>query len=238
MTKVDNQGTPDRCEFFTLSRDAILGVSEPSPAPEVIIKNKDSFKSFMLHAHALVSLLFSHLDSHLHFTPGTISSRHRPIYPSGCQTRILKFVPQSETDRRTSFLPHTDYATMTVLFNAIGGLQILPQGKDDLEENWIFVKPEKGCAIINLGDAMAKWTNGLLKSPLHRVTYAPGAQSKEVRYSVAYFARPERDAPMKRIEGSQIIPQLADGVVEEEITASEWQAKMTGQAKSSLTLKA
>lgn len=69
---------------------------------------------------------------------------------------------------------------------------------------------------------MVKFTNGLLKSPLHRVTCAPEEQSKLTRYSLAYFVRPEDACVMKRFEGSDLIPNLEDGKKEGDFTAAEW----------------
>ena len=84
------------------------------------------------------------------------------------------------------------------------------------------MKPLAGHCIVNLGDAMVKFTNGLLRSNIHRVVAPPGAQVTETRYSVVYFARPEDDALLKRLEGSDIIPELQDGAQEEEMTSKEW----------------
>ena len=147
---------------------------------------------------------------------------HRAADPSGDQVRILKYDPQPNHDRRTSLVSHTDFGTVTVLFNILGGLQVLPIGKDAVEENWEYVKPQVGCAIINLGDSMAKWTNGLLKSARHRVTYAPGKQAECTRWSLAYFNHPENKCQMRRLEGSDIIPPLGKDVIEEDMNAEDW----------------
>jgi len=69
---------------------------------------------------------------------------------------------------------------------------------------------------------MAKFTNGLLRSNIHRVVSPPGAQADYTRYSLVYFGRPEQDVLMKRLDGSGKIPELEGGVVEEEITAKDW----------------
>ena len=227
MGKTDSQGTPDRCEFYTVGRDDILGVTSQRDAPPVLNGSRDVFKSFMLHSHGVVEHLYTYLEFHLQLPPGTFSSKNRISFPSGTQTRLLKFSPQPSDDRRTSMVPHTDLGTITILFNILGGLQFLSPGLENSEKNWQFVRPEPGCAIINLGDAMVKWTNGLFKSPYHRVTYAPGEQANRVRYSVAYLVRPENETPMKRLQGSEMIPPLKEGEVEEDITAAEWHHKQS-----------
>lgn len=105
-----------------------------------------------------------------------------------------------------------------MLFNRVGGLQVLPPGED---EEWLYVRPLPGHAIVNLGDAMVKFTNGLLRSNIHRVVSPPGEQGGCTRHSVVYFARPEDDVLLRRLEGSKLIPEL-DGTEEEEINSRDW----------------
>ncbi|EER38322.1 oxidoreductase [Histoplasma capsulatum H143] len=153
------------------------------------------------------------------------SNMHRLHAISGDQVRIIKAPPQPLDDRRTSLGQHTDFGSVTVLFNRVGGLQILPPGQD---AEWCYARPLPGHAIINLGDATVKFTNGLLRSNIHRVVSPPGAQAETTRYSLVYFARPEDDVILKRLEGSDCIPPLtlrdetAAVVEEEEIRSKDW----------------
>jgi isopenicillin N synthase-like dioxygenase len=66
---------------------------------------------------------------------------------------------------------HTDFGSITLLMNWLGGLQVWSESarkagplEPDSEGEWLWVKPKKGCAIINLGDAMVRFTNGALCS--------------------------------------------------------------------------
>lgn len=94
---------------------------------------------------------------------------------------------------------------------------------DPEDPAWQFVRPVPGCAIINIGDAMTKFTNGLLRSNLHRVTFVPNEQGELARTSLGYFVRPEQDVLLKRLDfGSKVIPPLGDGVVENSVTTSAW----------------
>ena len=113
---------------------------------------------------------------------------------------------------------HTDFGSVTVLFNRLGGLQVLLPGE---EGEWLYVRPLEGHAIVNLGDAMVRFTGGLLRSNIHRVVAPPGEQAGETRYSLVYFARPEDDVVLKRLESS-VIPLLAEGEEEEDINAMDW----------------
>ncbi|PYH38799.1 oxidoreductase [Aspergillus neoniger CBS 115656] len=101
------------------------------------------------------------------------------------------------------------------------GLQVLPAGCENLKENWRYIKPEPGCAVVNVGDTLVEWTGGVLRSSLHRVVTAPGDQAKVQRESVAYLVRAKRTASLQRLKGG-IIPPLLPGEEEETRTVDEW----------------
>lgn len=220
-------GAPDRLEWYVLSQDDILGNTAPLPKASTLDFNHNTLKSYLQTSNSIVSLLCQHLDAHLRLPLGTLSSRQRPTHSSGSIIRMLKYPPQPVSDRRTSLFGHTDIGTVTLLFNVLGGLQILPPGYENKEENWRYVKPELGCAIVNLGDTMREWTGGILKSNLHRVTYAPGEQGSCTRYSVAYLARPEGGASMKRLALKGSLIEAVEGEEEVEVTADEWVQRKT-----------
>lgn len=173
----------------------------------------------MENAHSIVTLVLDLLNEHLGLPPSTLSNLHRLRGVSGDQVRFIKAPPQPMDDRRTALGEHTDFGSVTVLFNRLGGLQILPPGED---AEWCYVRPLPGHAIINLGDAMVKFTNGLLRSNIHRVVSPPGQQADATRYSLVYFSRPEDNVPLKRLSGSDRIPPLAADVIEEEINSKDW----------------
>jgi isopenicillin N synthase-like dioxygenase len=97
------------------------------------------------------------------------------------------------------------------------------------EGKWLWVRPQPNCAIINLGDAASKFSNGVLRSGRHRVVPAPGEQGLWPRYSVVYFVRPNDDCVLRTLEGSGIPARgnrggknAGDVDEDEEITAKEW----------------
>lgn len=220
---MDKIGSPDRSEIYNVSEDDLLGLLTEFPAPLAISRNRDTLRSYAVAARSIVNVLLAHLNTHLHLAPGTLESLHDPA--TGSQIRMLRFTPQPEGDRRTSLGNHTDGGSITVLFNTVGGLQMLPPGFDDVAENWRFVKPEPNCAIINLGDSMVHFTNGLLRSNIHRVTYAPGDQAKEVRYSMGFFVKPKLTALMKPLDGSDVIPPMKEGEADSAVSVKEWTSR-------------
>lgn len=209
-----------------MPKDDFLGISKtPFAHPQLLHDNAPLIQGYIRHAHALVLLILEHLNTHLHLPPGTLAAMHRQTAVSGDQVRIVKAPPQPLSDLKTALGKHTDFGSITILFNRLGGLQILPPPSlTPPGENpaWTYVKPLPGHCIVNLGDAMVKFTNGLLRSNIHRVVSPPGEQAKETRYSLVYFSRPEDEIVLKRLDGSDVIPQLKEGESVEGMNSKEW----------------
>ncbi|CEJ54138.1 Putative Isopenicillin N synthase and related dioxygenases [Penicillium brasilianum] len=106
-------------------------------------------------------------------------------------------------DQRVRSAPHTDFGTLTLLFNdSIGGLQVRNK-----QGEWCDAPPIPGHAIVNVADLLARWFNNRLKSTEHRVV-APPVETRKLadgsvtnvvpaRYAIAWFGHPNRDAVIK-----------------------------------------
>jgi isopenicillin N synthase-like dioxygenase len=89
--------------------------------------------------------------------------------------------------------PHTDVSVITIISQSTIGLEIW----DDSNGMWLKVPYIPEAFVVNIGDCLADWSQGILKSTLHRVTDYPNSSSDVVnRYSIAYFASPCNDAIM------------------------------------------
>ncbi|GKZ22391.1 hypothetical protein AbraIFM66951_011559 [Aspergillus brasiliensis] len=207
----------------SLSQDEVLGTFNHSRLhPDVISSNKEQLRQFIEHAHAVLDEILAKLDTCLGIEPQTLEALSPLDQESDSIVRLLWSPAQAHPDYdRISFGGHTDLGTMTLLFNIAGGLQVLPAGCENIKENWRYIKPEPGCAVVNVGDMLVEWTGGLLRSSLHRVVTAPGDQAMMQRQSVAYLVRAKRTASLKRVKGG-IIPPLLPGEEDETRTVDEW----------------
>lgn len=200
-----------------------MGTAPLQPLPPLVHGHLALFTSFLKHGQSLLTAICSALEAQLFLPEGILMSSQTPTKLSGTVIRLIKALasPQAE-DLRTSMIHHTDFGTITLLANVIGGLQILTPGGSATDEGaWRWVRPQPGCLIVNLGDAMVQWTGGILRSNVHRIRYPPGQQRYVDRYSLAILFRPEREASMRDKTGGDAAGDVEDG----NLTAWEWEVK-------------
>jgi len=111
---------------------------------------------------------------------------------------------------------HSDYGMITLLLtDDHPGLQIFTK-----EQRWVDVSPKRGAFIVNLGDMLERWTNGLYRSTVHRVliresstlttsiitTKSFGGDSAVEtttsgdRYSIPFFYEPNFDTEVRCLD--------------------------------------
>jgi isopenicillin N synthase-like dioxygenase len=101
--------------------------------------------------------------------------------------RALNYPPvDGVPDGQYGASAHTDYGTLTILMadSTQRGLQV--EGPDG---TWLDAVPEPGALVVNLGDAMARWTNDRWRSTMHRVVVP-----ERRRQSIAFFHNANWDA--------------------------------------------
>jgi isopenicillin N synthase-like dioxygenase len=174
-----------------------------------------------------------------------LEALHRKEAKSGDHMRFVKYTTRPSTattnasPSQTSvmLIPHTDFGSLTLLISNQPGLQLM-----DPETNvWKFVEPRPGSAIVNAGDALAKFSNGLLKACQHRVIEVAQAElelfgseamtSNTPKYSLGYFLRPEDNVLLRRLN-SDLIPELADPSAEVQILSQDWETWRRNSAKA------
>lgn len=190
------------------------------PLPEPLKSHETEVSSFASKCHDLCLRILQLLAIGLSIDEDQggkdwFTSRHDKSRGSSGSVFRLLYYPQLDTGSIPAFDSkkdiragaHSDYGSITLLFQKDGqpGLEILI---DDSEENWnpVLVNPSNETDVpilVNIGDLLSYWTNGLFKSTVHRVVF-PHDGSGEHRYSIAYFCHPLDDAKLEPIPSKTV----------------------------------
>ena len=112
----------------------------------------------------------------------------------GAVLRLIRYPPQPENAdfNQLGAGAHTDWGGITLLAqDDLGGLEVR-----NAAGTWVAAPPVPGSFVINLGDLMARWTNGIYSSNMHRVKNT--ALDRD-RYSVPFFYSPRFDAVIEPV---------------------------------------
>jgi isopenicillin N synthase-like dioxygenase len=105
-----------------------------------------------------------HFDRHLARPPSQLRLIHYPYDPSALDQEGIG--------------AHTDYEFFTVLRGTAPGLEVRNGAGE-----WIDAPPIPGAFVVNIGDMLEVWTNGVFRATAHRVR-----KVAEERYSFPFFA--------------------------------------------------
>ncbi|KAJ6490317.1 hypothetical protein C8R47DRAFT_465317 [Mycena vitilis] len=115
--------------------------------------------------------------------------------------RLLSYPPIKrsllDNDGQARAGAHSDYGTLTLLFqDSVGGLE----AQNPHTGVFVPATPIPGTIVVNVGDLLARWSNDVLRSTLHRVV-APAAKPVNAqeaitpaRQSIAFFCNPNFSA--------------------------------------------
>jgi len=114
--------------------------------------------------------------------------------------RLLSYPPinssQLKEEGQARAGAHSDYGTLTLLFqDNIGGLEV----QNPHTKHFQPAKPIPGTIVVNTGDLLARWSNDILRSTLHRVVAPPTKSTNTdgitpLRQSIAFFCNPNGGA--------------------------------------------
>ncbi|KAK1966693.1 2OG-Fe(II) oxygenase superfamily protein [Colletotrichum sublineola] len=190
------------------------------PLPPTIQPDEPFINSFRDQCHALCLELLELLGIGLDVDPPSFfSSAHlRSKGDSGTILRMLYYPPTSSTAASTEDVragAHSDYGSLTLLFRLRGqaGLEILT--RDNVWAPVPVTPPGTESdpsppILVNIGDLLSYWTNGLFRSTVHRVVFggegADGETDTGPRYSMAFFCHPVGSValdpvPSERVKG-------------------------------------
>ncbi|EKM48658.1 uncharacterized protein PHACADRAFT_214711 [Phanerochaete carnosa HHB-10118-sp] len=222
----DKTGTRDNVEFLNISQDDALSWPRVTHRTYPSIVNEhmeDTFVPFVRKSVDVNNTFLSFFEQRLGLPQGEFSRLHDPRRVNGGEARCIRTPPKQET---TGVGAHTDFGSLAIVHNRLGGLQVMPPGTDQ----WLYIKPVPGYAVCNIGDTLAIFSAGILRSNVHRVMPPPGEQSQFPRYSITFFTRPDYEVVLRALrDQSPLIAEAAakvpEGQYETGSTAGEWVAR-------------
>ena len=110
--------------------------------------------------------------------------------------RLLHYppIPKNSPSDLYGSAPHTDFGCLTILAqDEIGGLQVQTR-----EGEWIDLPKVEDSFVVNVGDMLARLTNGVLRSTPHRVINKSGKE----RFSCPFFFDPHTNATVRPLKGT------------------------------------
>ena len=186
--------TADLKEGFDIGRD--LGPDTPEVRrglplhganqwPENAVSFRATAEQYFAAMRALATTVMRGFAIALDLPPDWfVDKTDRPL----AQLRLLHYPPQTgHVESQTMGCgAHTDYGCLTILAqDSNGGLQVCNTAGE-----WIAAPPIPGAFVVNIGDQLARWTNGRFQATPHRVINISGRE----RYSIPFFFDPNWDA--------------------------------------------
>lgn len=209
--RTDANGGADLHEAFDLSHDV------PADDPEVVggcwLSGPNSwpddaphgFRTALETYYAAMLTLGRRLFGSFALALGLPENIFEPMLDRpGSFMRVLHYPPQpprSENSPASEDSPapedslgigaHSDYECFTILAqDDVGGLEVR-----NARGQWIAAVPMPDCFVINIGDMMARWTNDLFASTMHRVINRSGRE----RYSILFFYGVDYDVTLETL---------------------------------------
>ena len=214
---------PDYKESFESGNTADLTQPNIWPPEEAL----PGFRTFMQAYFTVCASLLHNVLSALSLALDVPSPGLSPTHSASLfQLRLLHYpailASELRKNQRSRITAHSDFGTLTLLFqDEVGGLEI-----EDPHHPGLFraAEPVDGSVLVNMGDLMARWSNGRWKSSVHRVWLPARFQHNEDvvvprRYSIPFFAMPNLDTVIEALPGcwGEDRPKLC-----EKVTAGEY----------------
>ncbi|KAF7440296.1 hypothetical protein PC9H_000640 [Pleurotus ostreatus] len=230
----DRTGGKDAVEFMNITQDDVFAWPKVVRCsyPSIVEASMESvIRPFSRKAIDLNLVCMDVLNDKLGFPPGKFRELHKVDALSTSEARIVRTPPPPPGgwNKNVALGAHTDFGSMSLVHNRLGGLQVYAKGSD----RWQYVKPLPGHVVCNVGDTLNILSGGVLQSNLHRVALPPGAQSAFERCSVTYFTRPSDDVVLRALtEDSPLVAEAASKNNQETgmnfepgVTAGQWVAR-------------
>ena len=167
------------------------------PGPEAISSRLAPLKQANSTFRDISTLLLTRLSSALGL-PDNLAYQQYHRKNKVCPTALglLKYTLADMEPDKVGQIAHTDAGSLSIVFTEVAGLQVLKPN----EEQWYYIAPKPGHAVVNVGDALRFISGGVLESSLHRIIPHKDEKARH-KYSIVYLLRPEMDAEFVDAEG-------------------------------------
>jgi isopenicillin N synthase-like dioxygenase len=190
------------------------------PPPHILPGFQPFITSYFSHCTTLVNNLLHVLSYALNLpAPGLAPTHASAMF----HLRLLHYPEIAAKElsggcgkglKRSRINAHSDFGSLTLLFqDSIGGLEV----QDPSNDRFRPAPPIRDTVLVNIGDLMARWSNGRWASTVHRVGVPDDVAytklgSKEQngdkgetivpsRYSIPFFAVPDADTVIEALDG-------------------------------------
>ena len=164
--------------------------------PQIVQQHREEIEQFQRKiAEDVVQKLLVLMSILLELPEDYLSNGHRYNDTSDCHLRYMIYrarTPEENAKYKDIYIGgHSDFGSLTLLFRQpIAALQIKTSSGE-----WKWVKPYPESITVNIADILQFWTNGYLKSSIHRVVAPPPDQAGQDRLGLLYFLRLVQLAP-------------------------------------------
>ncbi len=234
-TREQFPGLRDNVEFYTLFK--LKGKLERSQ-PDIILKHRELIEKFQRHlVEDVTRKLLVLIAIVLELPEDRLLEGHKFEDISDCNLRYMLYharMPQKNAKFGNVYAGgHTDFGTISLLFRQpIAALQIRMA-----DGSWKWVKSYPESITVNIADALQFWSDGYLKSSVHRVVTPPEDQAHLDRLGLLYFVRPAHDLELKTLD-SPLLKRMGLKADRDEATgvkAGDWvKARVKGDIQKAV----
>ncbi|PSS29022.1 Codeine O-demethylase [Actinidia chinensis var. chinensis] len=156
---------------------------KPHLLPQLPSSLRETLESYISELQKLAMTLFGFMAKALKIG----KSEMEEMFGDGMQSmRMTYYPPCPQPQKVMGLTAHSDATVITILLqlNGVEGLQVKRDG------NWIPVSILPNAFVVNVGDILEIFSNGLYKSIEHRAT----VNSVKERISIAMFFKPKLES--------------------------------------------